>query len=194
LNDDPRQRRLRTIWHRLGVGMMRRNGAGMAVWSLVALFTLAPGDARAIMSGEASALVPSGDSDYAAGKAAFLAENWQLAIANLTMVVLRRPWHDNAHNMLGYSWRKLANYDLSLEHYQAALTLNPRHKGALAYLGEAYLDLGRIDDANATFQRLAKVCGFVVMGFDNNGWRFGCEELEALAAAYAERGVALPAS
>lgn len=177
-----------------GADSMRRKGSGLVAGSLLALLMLAPGDARAIMSGEASALVPSSDTDYAAGKAAFQAENWQVAIANLTMVVLRRPWHDNAHNMLGYSWRKLGNYDLSLEHYQTALELNPRHKDALAYLGEAYLDLGQLENANATFQRLAKVCGFIVMGFDNDGWRFGCEELEALHTAFLERGLTPPSS
>jgi tetratricopeptide (TPR) repeat protein len=94
--------------------------------------------------------------------------------------------------MLGYSWRKLGNYELSLDHYQTALTLNPRHKAALAYLGEAYLDLGRTDDANATFLRLSKVCGHVVMGFDNNGWMTSCEQLEALGEAFREHGVAIP--
>ena len=68
--------------------------------------------ARAIMSGEESKLAPSGDADYAAGKAAFLAEDWPGTVANLTMVVMRRPWHDNAHAMLGYAWRKLGDYDL----------------------------------------------------------------------------------
>ena len=47
-------------------------------------------------------MAPSSDADYAADKAAFRAGNWQVAIADLTMVVLRRPWHDNAYNMLGY--------------------------------------------------------------------------------------------
>jgi Flp pilus assembly protein TadD len=168
--------------------MGRRRG-WPAVGAVALMLAMSPAPASAIMSGEASQTVPSSDPDYAAGKTAFLAENWQGAVANLTMVVLRRPWHDNAHNMLGYSWRKLGNYDLALEHYATALNLNPRHKGALAYLGETYLDLNRIDDANATFQRLVKVCGFVVMGFDNNGWRFGCEELEALHLAFAERGL-----
>jgi tetratricopeptide (TPR) repeat protein len=177
---------------------MGANGVGVAgrfclAILLAAAAVLAPaGGARAIMSGEESRLAPSGDADYAAGKAAFLADDWQGAVGNLTMVVLRRPWHDNAHNMLGYSWRKLGNYDLSLEHYRIALDLNPRHRDALAYLGEAYLDLGRTAEADATFRRLARVCGFVVMGFDNNGWRTGCEELEELAGAYAARGVPLP--
>lgn len=164
----------------------------VARWVLTAVLVLAPGVGHAIMSGEESPLAPSSDTDYAAGKAAFQAENWQGAVANLTMVVLRRPWHDNAHNMLGYSWRKLGNYELSLDHYQTTLTLNPRNKAALAYLGEAYLDLGRTDDANATFLRLVKVCGHVVMGFDNNGWMTSCEELEALAEAFAEHGMPIP--
>jgi tetratricopeptide (TPR) repeat protein len=172
---------------------MRRWRWRMA-WPVAFLLAMSPLPAAAIMSGEESTRVPSSDPDYAAGKAAFQDENWPIAVANLTMVVLRRPWHDNAHNMLGYSWRKIGNYELALEHYHTALTLNPRHRDALAYLGEAYLDLDRIDDANATFRRLAGVCGFVVMGFDNNGWRTGCEELEALAAAFSARGVPLPTS
>jgi tetratricopeptide (TPR) repeat protein len=148
--------------------------------------------ALAIMSGEESPLAPSSDADYAAGKAAFRAGDWQVAIADLTMVILRRPWHDNAYNMLGYAWRKLGNYELSLEYYQTALRLNPRHRGALAYMGAAYLDMGRTSDANATYRRLAKVCGTIVMGFDNDGWKTGCDELEALAAAFADHGILTP--
>ena len=164
----------------------------MAIALLVLATVGGPAPVHYFMSGEESPLAPSSDSDYAAGKAAFKEERWQVAIANLTLVVLRRPWHDNAHNMLGYAWRKLGRYDLSLEHYEAALALNPRHRGALAYMGEAYLDMGRTNDANATFLRLAKVCGTIVMGFDNNGWETGCEELQALASAFAERGIAIP--
>ena len=159
---------------------------------VAALAASVPFPAAAIMSGEESKLAPSGDADYAAGKEAFQAERWQVAIANLTMVVLRRPWHDNAHTMLGYSWRKLGNYDLAFAHYQAALELNPRHRGALAYLGAAYLDLGRKAEADDTYRELAAVCQFVVMGFDNDGWFNGCDELEALQAEYEGHGVPLP--
>jgi tetratricopeptide (TPR) repeat protein len=170
---------------------MGRHRAALAV-ALAGLVALAPALTHAIMSGEESKLVPSGDADYAAGKAAFLAEDWPGTVANLTMVVMRRPWHDNAHAMLGYAWRKLGDYDLSLEHYGTALTLNPRHRGALEYLGEAYLELGRVEEAGATYRRLAKVCSFIVMGFDNQGWKSGCEELEELAAAFQQHGVPLP--
>ncbi len=161
---------------------------------LALMLALTPASARAIMSGEESRLAPSGDSDYAAGKAAFKAEQWQTAIADLTLVVLRRPWHDNAHTMMGYAWRKLGNYDMSLREYETALSLNPRHRGALSYLGMAYLDLGRTDDADATYRRLARVCSSLVMGFDNNGWFTGCDELTALNQAYREHGLEVPST
>ena len=70
--------------------------------------------------------------DYAAGKAAFLAEDWQGTVGNLTMVVMRRPWHDNAHTMLGYAWRKLGNYDLSLDHLSDCADPEPTASAALA--------------------------------------------------------------
>ncbi len=153
---------------------------------------LAVSPALAIMSGEESNRVRSGDSDYADGKEAFEAEDWQAVIAALDKVVARRPWHDNAHNMLGFSWRKLGDYERAFVHYDKALSLNPRHRGALEYLGEAYLELGRVDEAKAILLRLAKVCDYVVMAFDNQGWKSGCEELRDLKEAFAEHGVPLP--
>ncbi len=148
--------------------------------------------ALAVMSGEESNTVRSGDSDYADGKEAFLAEDWPAAIKALDKVVARRPWHDNAHNMLGFSWRKLGDYERAFAHYDKALSLNPRHRGALEYLGEAYLKLGRTDEAKVILLRLAKVCDYVVMAFDNHGWKSGCEELRDLKEAFAEHGVPLP--
>jgi tetratricopeptide (TPR) repeat protein len=163
-------------------------------WAAVLLTALliAPASAHAIMSGAESRLSPSSDPDYAAGKAAFGREEWRLAIAELTLVVIRRPWHDNAHAMLGYAWRKLGDYDQSLAAYDTALTLNPRNRSALEYLGEAYLDLGRHDDARAMLLRLSNACNHVVMAFDNRGWKSGCEELDELILAFQSQGVPLP--
>jgi len=148
--------------------------------------------AQAIMSGEESPKARSSDNDYADGKEAFEREDWPAVIEALDKVVARRPWHDNAHNMLGFAHRKLGDYEAAFMHYDKALTLNPRHRGALEYLGEAYLELGRIEDAHAVTRRLAKVCNDVVMAFSNDGWKSGCEELEDLIESYAEHGVALP--
>jgi len=148
--------------------------------------------AHAIMSGAESPRARSSDSDYADGREAFLRKDWEGTITALLKVIERRPHHDNAHNMLGFAYRKLGNYEKALYHYEKALELNPRHKQALEYLGEGYLELGRIEDAKATARRLDEVCRFVVMAFDNNGWKYGCEELADLKEAFAKHGVPWP--
>lgn len=150
------------------------------------------GPVHAILSGDESPKARSSDSDYADGKEAFEREDWPAVIDALNKVVARRPWHDNAHNMLGFAHRKQGDYETAFKHYDIALELNPRHRGALEYLGEAYLELGRIDDAHAVTLELAEVCNEVVMAFDNEGWKSGCEELDDLIEAYREHGVPLP--
>lgn len=168
--------------------------AGAAWLALVGTVTLAATSAEAIMSGEESKLAPSGDRDYAAGRAAFEEERWADAIAHLTMVLIRRPWHDNALTMVGHSWLELGDHQRSLAAYREALAINPRHRGATEYLGEAYLAMGRIDEANAQLVRLVQLCNDVVMAFNNTGWKSGCEELDELTAAYAAQSIPLPAT
>ena len=51
-----------------------------------------------------------------------------------------------------------ATYPAALAAYDRALSLNPHNRGALEYLGEAYLELDRPDDAGATLERLATAC------------------------------------
>lgn len=146
---------------------------------------------HAVMSGDESKVAPSGDADYAAGRAAFDREAWPEVIANLRKVVARRPWHDNAHAMLGYAYRRQGQWDQAFEHYRQALAHNPRHRGALEYLAEAYLQLNRPAEAYAAAVKLGEVCRFVVMAFDNQGWKTGCEEFETLRTAFAARGLEL---
>jgi tetratricopeptide (TPR) repeat protein len=51
---------------------------------------------------------------------------------------------------MGFASRKLGNYRQALVHYQTALELNPHHRGALEYLGEAYLEMGCAAQARAS--------------------------------------------
>lgn len=165
-----------------------------SISALIFLITLCFGTtpADAIMSGAESPRARSSDSDYADGREAFLRKDWAATIEALLKVVERRPHHDNAHNMLGFAYRKLGDYNRAFYHYEKALELNPRHKQALEYLGEGYLELGRVEDAKAVALRLDEVCRFVVMAFDNNGWKRGCEERDDLKRAFAEHGVPWP--
>jgi tetratricopeptide (TPR) repeat protein len=56
-----------------------------------------------------------------------------------------------AWNMLGYSERKLGNYDAALVAYGRALSLRPNYVEAIEYRGEAYLGLNRVADAKRTY-------------------------------------------
>jgi tetratricopeptide (TPR) repeat protein len=119
---------------------------------------------------------------YAAGLAAFEAGDWQGVIDRMAQVIDVRPWHADAHNRAGFAWRKLGDYDRALAFYGKALELNPHHRGALEYLGEAYLELDRPEDARALLERLATECRRVAS--DAGDWRARCEEWQDLKEAY----------
>jgi tetratricopeptide (TPR) repeat protein len=59
-----------------------------------------------------------------------------------------------AWNYLGYSHRKLGNYDAALAAYDQALNFNPAYGEAIEYRAEACLALNRLDDAKAAYMKL----------------------------------------
>jgi tetratricopeptide (TPR) repeat protein len=61
------------------------------------------------------------------------------------------PTLHEAWNYLGYTNRKLGNYDDALLAYEKALAIKPGYPDALEYRGEAYLALGRIPDAQQAY-------------------------------------------
>jgi len=77
------------------------------------------------------------------------AKDWPQAQALLKDAVDRNPGNADYHNLYAYSIRKGANPDMSLvfKHYNEALRLDPRHRGAHEYLGEAYLMVGNLPKA-----------------------------------------------
>ena len=59
-----------------------------------------------------------------------------------------------AWNYVGYTSRKLGDYDKALQAYDEALRLNPSYGEAIEYRGEAYLALNRIEDAKNAYMLL----------------------------------------
>ena len=149
--------------------------------ALLALAAMAPVPALAVFSGDMSPKAESGDTDYAAAIRAHEMKLWGVMIEHLKKVVERRPWHDNAHTLLGFGYRKLGDFDNSLVHYHKALELNPRHRQALEYLGEAYLQMGDLALAKETQVRLRKVCEGVSLTFSDGDFTDGCDEYRELA-------------
>lgn len=155
-----------------------------AVVAVAASAVLSPQPAQAVFSGDMSPRAESGDPDYAAALRARKAKDWMEMVNSLLRVVERRPWHDNAHSLLGYSYRKMGLYALAIKHYSTALELNPRHRQALEYLGEAYLQMGDVPMAEETMARLAKVCRGVALAFSDGDFSDGCDEYRILRERY----------
>jgi len=111
------------------------------------------------------------DADYDMAKKAVKSQDWNQAIALLTKVVGRDGKNANAHNYLGFSYRKSGNHDAALNYYKLALKINPKHKGAHEYIGEAYLEKGNLQMAEQHLKALDSLCFF------------GCQELNDLKKA-----------
>ncbi len=61
-----------------------------------------------------------------------------------------------AHSSLGYALRKLGDYDASIKAYDTALAIQPRYNEAIEYRAEAYLGLGRLDEAKEAYMHLLR--------------------------------------
>src|SRR5260370_547750 len=68
-----------------------------------------------------------------------------------------RPGLAGAWNGLGYALRKQRRFDESVSAYREALRLRPNYPQALEYLGEAYVELGRLAEARAVLERLRRL-------------------------------------
>lgn len=111
--------------------------------------------------------------NVAAGRKAIEAKDFKTAVVHLTKAVQELPNDADAHNMLGYSYRKVGTFDKSMGHYQRALKLDSNHRSAHEYLGELYLDMNQPDNAEKQLAALKKACPF-----------FGkCEEFDDLKKA-----------
>ncbi len=91
--------------------------------------------------------------------------------ANFLKLLLARD-NDNAdyHNLMGFSLRRMDDFEGSLEHYFKALELDPEHLGANEYLGELYLKLDDLENAQT---QLSTPASF--------SCEAGCEQYDMLA-------------
>ena len=58
---------------------------------------------------------------------------------SLSSAALRDTRNADIENYLGYAYRKSGQLQSAFTYYQRALQLDPRHRGAHEYIGEAYL-------------------------------------------------------
>ena len=96
------------------------------------------------------------------GRAALGRQDWMGAQKVLREAVARNPQDADAHNLYAYAIRKGANpaMDLVFRHYNEALRIDPQHRGAHEYIGEAYLMTGNLAKAKEHLARLDSLCFF----------------------------------
>jgi len=95
-------------------------------------------------------------------QAAIAKPDWAQARALARASVEKNPSNPDYHNLYAYAIRKGANpeMDLVFKHYNEALRLDPQHRGAQEYLGEAYLMVGNLAKAKEQLKNLDELCFF----------------------------------
>lgn len=98
------------------------------------------------------------DPDYEAAQQAIKNADYAVAIQRLETYTRRRPDDADGWNWLGYASRKSGRLDAAFAYYDKALRLDPEHRGAHEYLGEAYLMAGKLAQAEAQLRILDRLC------------------------------------
>ncbi len=117
----------------------------------------------------------STNADYVLGEEAIKAKDWDRAVLHLEMAARSEPGNADVQNLLGYSFRNQKKFELAFKHYQHALKLDPKHRGAHEYIGEAYMLTGNTAKATEHLVALERICGK------------NCDEYQDLARAIAKR-------
>ncbi len=145
------------------------------IGSLFLCLLLASSTAFTADSAPSPMLAPK-DPALEQARSAIARKDWSEAQSVLRQALARDPKNADYHNLYAYSTRKGPNPDMKLvfSEYRQALALDPRHKGAHEYLGEAYLQVGDLAKAKEQLAELDKLCFF------------SCEEYDDLKEAIAD--------
>lgn len=121
-----------------------------------------------------SAYVAPGQSEFDRAEYMIKSGSYDDAITLLERIIRDNPKEADSLNYLGFANRKIGNFKTAFVYYQRALTADPDHKGAHEYLGELYLQIGDLANAEAQLAALRVICAV------------NCEEREDLAAKIGE--------
>lgn len=87
------------------------------------------------------------------------AENWTMALSIAKPIAAARPNDADALNLLAYILRQTGDFKNAEGFYLKALDISPRHLGANEYLGELYVETGRLDEALERLAMVEAICG-----------------------------------
>lgn len=151
--------------------------------SALAIFSMPPSLSYAEETAPApqkAALVPfREDSGLITAEYYLATGKYSQSLQVLGGVLTRHPQNADAYCYRGFAYQNLGDTQKARENYQRALLINPAHLGALKYMGELYLQDGKLDDAMQQMLAIRAVCG------DQS-----CEELDELQSSINKRKAA----
>ena len=132
----------------------------MAIWRLMqpAILSLMLATAPAIAVGPDWTILDE-DPDYRQARRWIEEKNFAPAIDKLMKLLVSKPDAPELLNWIAFSHRKLKNYPVSKQFYDAALRRDPTFLPALEYQGEWFIETGDMASARANLARLAQLCG-----------------------------------
>ena len=101
----------------------------------------------------------SAPPDLESAKTLIDKKDWVSAITSLEKFVKANPNNADGFNLLGYSLRNNKRYPEAIFNYKEALRIDPNHRGAHEYLGQAYVQTKQLDKAKELLASLEKICG-----------------------------------
>ena len=111
--------------------------------------------------------VAPGPVTFADGESAYNARNYAMATEIFTRYTEQHPKNAWGHFMLGLSSWKSGNLIRAELGFNEALRLDPGHRGAHEYIGEAYLTVGNLPKAKEHLSSLDKLCFFPCSEFSS---------------------------
>ena len=138
----------------------------------VLAFVVANAAYAADTSGPTSRPDPMLDRYHAAAER----QDWKSAAAAMDEALAADSRSADYHSLYAYALRRSGSPDMDVvfKHYNEALRLDPKHRGAHEYIGEAYLMVGNLAKAKEHLGALDKICFF------------GCSEYNDLKKAISE--------
>jgi Flp pilus assembly protein TadD len=86
-------------------------------------------------------------------------KDWTSALVELKRALRKDRSNADVHCLMGYSYRKSGQLDEAFDSYHIALRLDPNHKAAHEYIGEAYLQINEPEHAREHLVALKRICG-----------------------------------
>ena len=89
---------------------------------------------------------------------------YEKARSNLKIFIENNSSDHEAYNLLGYVERQLQNYELAINFYKKALSIDSNFTGAHHYIAITYLEMDNLNSAKYHLDKLDLIC------------LFGCED------------------